>query len=185
MLFQYKDAFLSANPNFRWYKLPAPPLRTLTTRPTYTKNLTPLSSPTSPLTSEFNLGKLADESQLGGLTSLMNNNYTGFPKKEEDSIQESGKLLEKADTSLLNSETDNVNASTPPKPIKKRFVEPFNDSKCLSYSFGDIEMREIDEADQEDASNLTKQDLMNKVSTYTHVKFFSITYLFHFVKLVI
>lgn len=31
---QYKDAFLSANPTFKWYKLPAPPLRTLSTRPT-------------------------------------------------------------------------------------------------------------------------------------------------------
>ncbi|XP_013191543.1 HMG box transcription factor BBX [Amyelois transitella] len=30
---QYKDAFLSANPDFKWYKLPAPPLRTLSSRP--------------------------------------------------------------------------------------------------------------------------------------------------------
>lgn len=27
--FQYKDAFFSANPNFKWYKLPAPPLRSI------------------------------------------------------------------------------------------------------------------------------------------------------------
>ncbi|KAH8304573.1 hypothetical protein KR059_012340 [Drosophila kikkawai] len=31
--FQNKDAFFNANPNFKWYKLPAPPLRTLATRP--------------------------------------------------------------------------------------------------------------------------------------------------------
>lgn len=31
---EYKDAFFTANPNFKWYKLPAPPLRTLSTRPT-------------------------------------------------------------------------------------------------------------------------------------------------------
>ncbi|KAH8235510.1 hypothetical protein KR032_001722 [Drosophila birchii] len=30
---QNKDAFFNANPNFKWYKLPAPPLRTLATRP--------------------------------------------------------------------------------------------------------------------------------------------------------
>ncbi|CAH2241617.1 uncharacterized protein LOC120631528 [Pararge aegeria] len=30
---QYKDAFFSANPDFKWYKLPAPPLRTLSSRP--------------------------------------------------------------------------------------------------------------------------------------------------------
>ncbi|KAG8034729.1 hypothetical protein G9C98_007805 [Cotesia typhae] len=34
---EYKDAFLNANPDFKWYKLPAPPLRTLTTRPTNKK----------------------------------------------------------------------------------------------------------------------------------------------------
>jgi hypothetical protein len=33
LYFQYKEAFLRANPDFKWYKLPAPPLRTLITRP--------------------------------------------------------------------------------------------------------------------------------------------------------
>jgi len=33
LYFQYKEAFLKANPDFKWYKLPAPPLRTLVTRP--------------------------------------------------------------------------------------------------------------------------------------------------------
>lgn len=35
MFTQYKDAFFSANPNFKWYKLPAPPLRSISmqTRP--------------------------------------------------------------------------------------------------------------------------------------------------------
>lgn len=32
-LFQYKDAFFNAHPDFKWYKLPAPPLRTLSSRP--------------------------------------------------------------------------------------------------------------------------------------------------------
>lgn len=73
---------MSANPNFRWYKLPAPPLRTLTTRPiTMAKVSAPLTIPPSVLTSEFTPGKLADESQLGGLTSLMNN-FTQVPKAE-------------------------------------------------------------------------------------------------------
>jgi hypothetical protein len=35
--FQYKEAFLEANPDFKWYKLPAPPLRTLVTRPSNQK----------------------------------------------------------------------------------------------------------------------------------------------------
>ncbi|XP_054261313.1 uncharacterized protein LOC128985627 isoform X3 [Macrosteles quadrilineatus] len=65
---QYKEAFLKANPDFKWYKLPAPPLRTLMTRPTNQK-LPKLSCELScgPITP----GKLADESEMGGLCSLL------------------------------------------------------------------------------------------------------------------
>lgn len=161
---QYKDAFLTANPNFRWYKLPAPPLRTLSTRPlTITKNPTPLSSPTSPLTSEFNLGKLADESQLGGLTSLMNNNYSGLPKKEDEDILEDTKFMEKI--SMLRSETDNV--ILPPKPIKKRFLKVFaDDLKYSSSMFPETETKDIEEEQLDETGSLTKQDLMNKVRIF-------------------
>lgn len=44
---QYKDAFFKANPNFKWYKLPAPPLRTCTIRPGH-------QSPTSPNAPNYN-----------------------------------------------------------------------------------------------------------------------------------
>lgn len=106
--FQYKDAFFTANPNFKWYKLPAPPLRTLTTRPCnmspnqdYIFDFPPSGShyddyvelPTTPLSrqrhdSHMSNGKptsksrkssggvgqfkFADETQMGGLSSLMN-----------------------------------------------------------------------------------------------------------------
>lgn len=151
---QYKDAFLTANPNFRWYKLPAPPLRTLTTRPlTITKNSIPLSSPTSPLSSEFNLGKLADESQLGGLTSLMNNSYKSLPKSEDEKTFEEQKNIEKLDRSLTGSEMNNSRLIVPPKPLKKRFVELYEDDTKDTSNDG-----------QNDSGNLTKQDLMNKVS---------------------
>ncbi|XP_035437294.2 uncharacterized protein LOC118267420 isoform X2 [Spodoptera frugiperda] len=43
---QYKDAFFSANPDFKWYKLPAPPLRTLSSRPR-DSNEKPVESPNS------------------------------------------------------------------------------------------------------------------------------------------
>lgn len=99
---QYKDAFFSANPDFKWYKLPAPPLRTLSSRPR-DSNEKPIESPNSdqhdqelektnnnstkvdfnkkpredsfeaeskPL-SMFTPGKLADEAQMGGLSSLL------------------------------------------------------------------------------------------------------------------
>lgn len=98
---QYKDAFFSANPNFKWYKLPAPPLRTLSTRPgntdrplfnysyaydadTYinesmhrtngnTQIKEDLAAMRTNSTPGPNVGifKLADENQMGGLNSLM------------------------------------------------------------------------------------------------------------------
>lgn len=89
ILFQYKDAFLSANPGFRWYKLPAPPLRTLASRPTQILVAKPpsVAGPIAKTTPpEFTPGKLADESQLGGLTSLMTNNNFQPPKMPEVDI---------------------------------------------------------------------------------------------------
>ncbi|XP_032518015.1 uncharacterized protein LOC116770588 [Danaus plexippus] len=96
---QYKDAFFNANPDFKWYKLPAPPLRTLSSRPRestekaessneyndhelektnnnstkFDYNKKPDSDPETeakPL-SMFTPGKLADEAQMGGLSSLL------------------------------------------------------------------------------------------------------------------
>ncbi|XP_076640314.1 bobby sox isoform X1 [Colletes latitarsis] len=84
---EYKDAFLNANPDFKWYKLPAPPLRTLNTRPTNKKAETISSEQnvekikTENESSNYSKsderdgqsiqpGKLADESQIGGLSSL-------------------------------------------------------------------------------------------------------------------
>lgn len=100
---QYKDAFFSANPDFKWYKLPAPPLRTLSSRPRENnekQNESPnieineselektnnnstkvdfnkkanedhaYENDPKPL-SMFTPGKLADEAQMGGLSSLL------------------------------------------------------------------------------------------------------------------
>lgn len=101
LFLQYKDAFFSANPDFKWYKLPAPPLRTLSSRPRDQTDKQ-VESPTNehhdhelektnnnstkvdfnkkprddifedpkPL-SMFTPGKLADEAQMGGLSSLL------------------------------------------------------------------------------------------------------------------
>lgn len=89
----YKDVFFSKNPNFKWYKLPAPPLRTLSTRPSNDRAM--VTSPTPAVTEEVapestikdrvarnvkasqqnNSGigqfKFAAIDQMGGLTSLM------------------------------------------------------------------------------------------------------------------
>ncbi|KAJ8950883.1 hypothetical protein NQ318_011181 [Aromia moschata] len=154
---EYKDAFLSANPNFRWYKLPAPPLRTLTPRPTtVTKVTPPLSSPSNKLLSEFTPGKLADESQLGGLTSLMNNNFTATPKTDFENINYE---------SSLSSPVSVIQPTTPPKPIKKRFFEYYSENKGCARNIlpdgGGPDSSVVEE--QNNSNNMTQQDLMNKV----------------------
>lgn len=97
---QYKDAFFSANPDFKWYKLPAPPLRTLTSRPRdphdktvesphfeYHEELEKTNNNSTEVDfnkqthevyeneqkslSMFTPGKLADEAHMGGLSSLL------------------------------------------------------------------------------------------------------------------
>lgn len=86
--FQNKDAFFNANPNFKWYKLPAPPLRTLATRPSNAAtggvgpsgddNQPPPPHPTQLQLQKIpldllrsNYFKLADETQMGELSSLL------------------------------------------------------------------------------------------------------------------
>ncbi|XP_075233540.1 bobby sox isoform X2 [Lycorma delicatula] len=105
---QYKEAFLKANPDFKWYKLPAPPLRTLMTRPANQK-VPKLHCQVScgPITP----GKLADESQLGGLSSL----FAAPP------IVVQSAALNSTNTSLQNSSL--LSHCSPPKPPKKRYLE--------------------------------------------------------------
>uniref|UniRef100_A0A1I8NY10 HMG box domain-containing protein n=1 Tax=Stomoxys calcitrans TaxID=35570 RepID=A0A1I8NY10_STOCA len=96
---QNKDAFFSANPNFKWYKLPAPPLRTLSTRPTnlgmggvYDYEASgfdvkpeasePICNNTR---SNNNYFKLADEAQMGDLSQLMEEDKT---KTKQFALQE-------------------------------------------------------------------------------------------------
>ncbi|XP_023951965.2 uncharacterized protein LOC112055898 [Bicyclus anynana] len=106
---QYKDAFFSANPDFKWYKLPAPPLRTLSSRPRepsdrpdnadnadnadnepertnnnstkhdYNKRLGDDDTDEDTKPAMFTPGKLADEAQMGSLSSLLSENKTEVP----------------------------------------------------------------------------------------------------------
>lgn len=140
--FQYKDAFLNANPDFKWYKLPAPPLRTLSTRPTNKKQESSSNSgaqPADSVKSEYESsdctksdrrdgqsiqpGKLADESQIGGLSSLFTPQKTE-PPEEETAVNG------------IATESDAV-----PKPPKKRYTEsPFQGEQkrdCKADLFGE------------------------------------------------
>ncbi|XP_041981108.1 uncharacterized protein LOC121734593 [Aricia agestis] len=101
---QYKDAFFSANPDFKWYKLPAPPLRTLSARPRESEKHTEVedheertnnnstrvdlnirsdddsNEPQPRSLSMFTPGKLADEAQMGGISSLLATDANYHPR---------------------------------------------------------------------------------------------------------
>ncbi|XP_031332871.1 uncharacterized protein LOC116163162 [Photinus pyralis] len=147
---EYKDAFFSANPDFKWYKLPAPPLRTLNTRPiSVYKISSPLASPThtTPTSAEFTPGKLADETQLGNLTSLMQTNCSTTKTPDSHNTYASEAMdtnsflnnnnnnnvdvennSEKHKQLLITPSTDTITTSFPPKPIKKRKFYEFSES---------------------------------------------------------
>ncbi|XP_076281286.1 bobby sox isoform X1 [Lasioglossum baleicum] len=119
---EYKDAFLNANPDFKWYKLPAPPLRTLNTRPTNKKtesssNEHPIEIKSENESSDYSKadkrdgqsiqpGKLADESQIGGLSSL-------FTPQKMQIIDEQATI----NGSVIDDDNE------VPKPPKKKYID--------------------------------------------------------------
>ncbi|KAF5277647.1 hypothetical protein FQA39_LY06140 [Lamprigera yunnana] len=149
---EYKDAFFSANPDFKWYKLPAPPLRTLNSRPiSLYKISSPLASPTqiSPNSAEFTPGKLADETQLGNLTSLMQANTSSTTVKSEYQNTTCDINQSKIYSNTLNNNNIEKNSEqhkqllimpvvekdSCPKPIKKRKFYEFSDDDNNTDNF--------------------------------------------------
>ncbi|CAL1271773.1 unnamed protein product [Larinioides sclopetarius] len=78
-LLVYKEAFMKAHPDFKWYKLPAPPARTLVTRPSNSRSNHMQNERNGHKTDTcgISLGKLVDDEQLGGLSSLINTSAAG------------------------------------------------------------------------------------------------------------
>ncbi|CAL7943730.1 unnamed protein product [Xylocopa violacea] len=152
---EYKDAFLNANPDFKWYKLPAPPLRTLNTRPTNKKaevnsNEQLIESvKTENKSSDYSKsdkrdgqsiqpGKLADESQIGGLSSL----FTPQKTQADEQMVVNGSVIE--------------NDTEVPKPPKKKY---------LDISFSPDHKREC-KADLFDVKKRKKTESNNNVHQY-------------------
>lgn len=157
---EYKDAFLNANPDFKWYKLPAPPLRTLNTRPTNKKQESNSGAQsTDSVKSEYESsdytkserrdgqsiqpGKLADESQIGGLSSLFT------PQKTESSDEQT--------VNGIMTENDTV-----PKPPKKRYTEsPFPSEQkrdCKVDLFGDRKRKRAESNNNEQHETIVEDD---------------------------
>ncbi|TGZ53047.1 Uncharacterized protein DBV15_00520 [Temnothorax longispinosus] len=169
---EYKDAFLNANPDFKWYKLPAPPLRTLNTRPTNKKQESSSGvQSTDSVKTEYESsdctksdrrdgqsiqpGKLADESQIGGLSSLFT------PQKSEVSEEQTVNGIAEID-------------SAPPKPPKKRYTEsPFqSDQKrdCKTDLFGEKKRKRAESNNNEQHETIIEDDkhtINSFVTTHT------------------
>ncbi|XP_031830475.1 bobby sox isoform X2 [Nomia melanderi] len=161
---EYKDAFLNANPDFKWYKLPAPPLRTLSTRPTNKKAET--SSNEQPIenvkseneSSDYSKadkrdgqsiqpGKLADESQIGGLSSL-------FTPQKMQIIDEQA--------TINGSVIENDNEV--PKPPKKKYIDtsflPDHKRECKADLF-DAKKRRLSESNNNEHQYDTEEEKMD------------------------
>lgn len=157
--------------------MPAPPLRTLHVRPPAPpqppppihKVVVPLSSPSNNncIIPEFTPGKLADESQLGGLTSLMNNNFSIKPKitncckqlnnsQLESNNNNNGEDVESPSNNFQHdANNDGKSTILPPKPIKKRIFEQYDeDNKHHCENIAETPINN---------ENMTKQELMDKV----------------------
>lgn len=113
---QYKEAFMKANPDFKWYKMPTPPTRTLLTRPSNQRpsKLQLVSNENQEGSCGITPGKLADETQMGGLNSLITSNISSSTTTSTSVNSIETVSLPKIDTSSI---------STIAKPPKKRYLE--------------------------------------------------------------
>lgn len=118
--FQYKDVFFSKNPNFKWYKLPAPPLRTLSTRPGNDRDQS-LIAPSSPTLSQNGGEELPDMSPKDRATRNIKPSQTsnsGIGQFKLASIDQMGGL-----SSLM------IESSTPPRVNGTTYADTHNNSK--------------------------------------------------------
>ncbi|XP_054721585.1 uncharacterized protein LOC129231321 isoform X2 [Uloborus diversus] len=111
---------MKAHPDFKWYKLPAPPTRTLITRPSNRglPNQYEKSSHSSD-NCGITLGKLVDDEQLGGLSSLISSSVPG-------SVPASSNI-----SNVLNSAMAQKSSKNILKPPKKRYIVN-GQFKCVS-----------------------------------------------------
>lgn len=130
-------------------------MRTLNTRPAnyyktppIKKNVEPIDEPPQVQETLFNPGKLADETQLGSITSLINfssqlsnSNIIKTPcttvtDKETDKHEDDTKVSpeEFIKNSQLSPPVSFISLSMPPKPFKKRMLQQNKDNKHVVRS---------------------------------------------------
>jgi hypothetical protein len=92
--------FFSKNPNFKWYKLPAPPLRTLSTRPT---NERTIASPSSFNGDEIDESTIKERVARKVTAIAVQQNASGIGQFKFAAIDQMGGL-----TSLMTMDTQSV-----------------------------------------------------------------------------
>ncbi|XP_023243004.1 HMG box transcription factor BBX-like isoform X2 [Centruroides sculpturatus] len=118
---QYKEAFMKANPDFKWYKMPTPPARTLLTRPSNQRpsKLQLTSNENQEGSCGITPGKLADETQMGGLNSLITPNVSSSSSSSSSSTT-SVSVNNVETVSLPKMDVSSISAIA--KPPKKRYL---------------------------------------------------------------
>ncbi|XP_067129112.1 HMG box transcription factor BBX isoform X5 [Centruroides vittatus] len=119
---QYKEAFMKANPDFKWYKMPTPPARTLLTRPSNQRpsKLQLASNENQEGSCGITPGKLADETQMGGLNSLITPNVSSSSSSSSSSSTTSVSVNNVETVSLPKMDVSSISAIA--KPPKKRYL---------------------------------------------------------------
>lgn len=117
---EYREAFLKANPDFKWYKIPLPPARTHVTRPSNYKCLQMQKERKHPklFTCGITVGKLADEAQLGGLNSLITNAVPVTSPSDSHPTN----AIPSSPTSPSPTSSSASTATNILKPPKKRYI---------------------------------------------------------------
>ncbi|CAO1412547.1 unnamed protein product [Diamesa serratosioi] len=144
---QYKDSFFLANPNFKWYKLPAPPKKTfMRTRPGNDRTVVMSPNYFHPdylndnavkergkmskmnQSSGFGQFKFASMDQMGSLTMLMSQNGSSTIRNNGSAVDESENPDEMNKQNTLqdvlndakNAITENLSVYEPQKQSQKR-----------------------------------------------------------------
>ncbi|ALC49038.1 bbx, partial [Drosophila busckii] len=146
---QNKDAFFNANPNFKWYKLPAPPLRTLATRPSNaaTTQLTEDQQQQQLLQQQQQQHqqqqlhwestdvafKFADETQMGELSALLSGSNKGNNSQYKDyalqqALSETSQFMSHAMPCKTNNNNNNNRNNSNKRTTQVRVVDSASNS---------------------------------------------------------
>ncbi|XP_037943968.1 uncharacterized protein LOC119676769 isoform X2 [Teleopsis dalmanni] len=128
---QNKDAFFSANPNFQWYKLPAPSLRSFNAR-TFNIEQSKESDVEVEIATDF---KLANETQMGLLNNLIINKQLIEPSDSISNTSATKKRHYNCQSISCNSSDKNLTPKKLGRSCKgKKYQELVNSGQIITIA---------------------------------------------------